>query len=299
MAHRMGPTARSKADQAGELPPPPPGSAFIAIPAHRDRPPGVSPSWRCAFCSGSLGVCETIPELLAEAGAVVVSADYPLAPESSVSPCAADDLRALKNSTSRVRGGPAKVSRQFVAGEESWRRNLGASSCPGWRVQTSTRPISQLIAILLSPILDPAPLHHLEIRRQPEAGSGRLQVGGWLETLSRISDKAAYIPTRRPLQSQSSFGLPPALIVSAQDDPMRDESFDYATRLRESGVAVRPAHVELHRRRRPDALCEGAAQADSGWGWRLRDQFIQFFADSAARLRRPASRSLVQASSQG
>lgn len=274
-----------ESDQAGELP----------IRIYRDSrslrsAPLVFHLHGGAFCSGSLEVCETIPELLAEAGAVVVSADYPLAPEFQFPHALRTIFGALKNlHKSRARWA-SKVSRLFVAGEEAG-GNLAASLALMARDQHAPDLAGQ---ILLSPMLDPC-LATTSIRSADAGPAGCKWADGWQHYLGS-PDKAAH-PYAAPSQSSRLSGLPPALIVSAQDDPMRDESFDYATRLQESGVAVR-RHMLTAPTAWPDALCEGRP-ADSGWGTALRDQFIQFFADSAARLRRPASRSLVQASSQG
>ena len=53
---------------------------------------------------------------------------------------------------------------------------------------------------------------------------------------------------RNPLASPSfaaSFkGLPPALIITAEFDPLRDEAEDYGQKLREAGVSVQISRYE-------------------------------------------------------
>ncbi len=59
---------------------------------------------------------------------------------------------------------------------------------------------------------------------------------GWQQYLRGPMD--AEHPYAVPCRAQRLAGLPPALILTGGDDPMRVEALAYADRLREAGVTV-------------------------------------------------------------
>jgi acetyl esterase len=238
-----------------------------------------------AFVAGSLDSGRTVATLLAEAGAVVVSAEYPLAPEHRFP----DALQAAYHALSWVHAARARwVSRKsaiFVAGEEAG-GNLAAGLALMARDQHAPPLAGQ---ILLSPMLD-ACMATCSIRQADAGPVGCKWADGWHQYLGS-ADKAAH-PYASPMGSSRLSGLPPALVLTAEDDPMRDESLSYARRLRESGVTVRE-HVLVGPSGWPDALgfwgqsldrleahLREASSATKPWTTAVRDQLTAFFAET-------------------
>jgi acetyl esterase len=238
-----------------------------------------------AFVGGSLDSGRTVSSLLADAGAVVVSIDYPLAPGHQF-PHA---LQAAYRALSCLHGGRAnwvsKKSGIYLAGEEAG-GNLAAALALMARDQQGPPLAGQ---ILLSPMLDPC-MATCSIR-QAEAGPVGCQwADGWHQYLGS-ADKASH-PYAAPLGSSRLAGLAPALVLTAQDDPMRDESLSYARRLRESGVEVQE-HVLVGPTGWPNALgfweqsldrleayLRELSTTEEAWTTTVRDRFIEFFAQT-------------------
>jgi acetyl esterase len=82
----------------------------------------------------------------------------------------------------------------------------------------------------------------------------------WKSYLSRPAD--ANHPAASPLQAADLAGLPPALVLTAQYDVLRDEGEAYAARLAQAAVPVRcTRYLEMnHGFVQLGALCEPALQ---------------------------------------
>ena len=211
-----------------------------------------------------------VAELLAQAGAVVVSADYP-AGDAHRFPEALDTMYALLCHMSDNRAQwAARRSPLFVAGEEAG-GNLAAALCLMARDRLGPPIAGQ---ILLSPMLD-AGMATCSFR-DAEAGSvGCKWADGWTVYLGR-ADKAGH-PYAAPASSTRLHGLPPALIITTPDDPMRDECLAYAGRLHKAGVAI---HARaLAAADWPDALARPACpEVPTEWAEPVRSNFSAFFA---------------------
>ena len=176
------------------------------------------------------GVCARLAE---GAQALVVSLDYRLAPEhkfpAAVEDCAAA-YRWLRAHARKIGGDPSRVA---VAGDSAG-GNLSAvvsqlAAIEGWRAPTCQ--------VLIYPAVDFAldtPSHH-ELADGPVIPRDRIL---WYADQYLRGEADRRDPRASPLHTADLAGQPPALVVTAGFDPLRDEGRIYADRLRAAGVDV-------------------------------------------------------------
>lgn len=224
-----------------------------------------------SFVAGSLDSGRTVSMLLAEAGAIVASVDYPLAPQH---PFPQALVTAFDVLTHIAHGGApfaGKKPRLYVAGEEAG-GNIAAALALMAHDQKTPLLTGQ---ILLSPMVDPC-MATCSVREAKAGPAGCQWADGWHQYLG-TPDKAEH-PYASPIGSSRLAGVAPALLVTAADDLLRDETLNYAQRLRESGVAVRQ-HLLTAPTGWPCALYYGADR-NAAWAGELREGFASFFADT-------------------
>jgi acetyl esterase/lipase len=238
-----------------------------------EAPPLVLHLHAGAFVRGSFESGQLVATLLAEAGAVVVSADYPLAPEHAF-PGALRAIFGVLNTLHHSRSRWAsRKSQIFVAGEEA-----GGNLAAGLALLARDRHPGLLAGqILLSPMLDPS-MGTCSIRSADAGPVGCRWADGWHQYLGS-PEKAAH-PYAAPLSSIRLAGLAPALVLTAQDDPMRDESQRYVQRLRESGVSVQ--HDVLAGPTGWPCALTHSERAPAPWSAAVHEHFVTFFAATAA-----------------
>jgi acetyl esterase len=227
-----------------------------------------------SFIMGSLDAGRAAATLLAEAGAIVTSVDYSLAPEHRF-PKALDTAFEVLAFLARGKASwVRKQTRLYVAGEEAG-GNLAAALTLMARDQKSPPLAGQ---ILLSPMLDPC-LATCSVREAKAGPAGCQWADGWHQYLGSAA-RAAH-PYVSPVGASRLSSLAPALLITAEDDLLRDETATYARKLRDSGVAVRE-HLLKAPTGWPCALYRDA-DPDAKWRDALRDAFTAFFTETTGR----------------
>jgi acetyl esterase len=179
------------------------------------------------------GLCRAFANLL---GAIVVSVDYRLAPESPW-PAAADDLYAVTRHASD--GGFGGDPGRLAVGGDSAGGNLAAVTALMARDRGGPPLAAQL---LVYPVLA-ADFDNASYRL---FGSGfynpkTAMQWYWDQYVPSTADREH--PYATPLNADL-HGLPPAVVVVAGHDPLRDEALAYTSALSAAGVPVRCARFD-------------------------------------------------------
>jgi len=172
------------------------------------------------------------------ADCVVVSVDYRLAPEHKF-PAAADDAYAATAWVAQHAQELGADASRVAIGGDSAGGNLTAAVALMARERAGP-PLS--FQVLIYPVLDLAS----ESASRKENGEGYfLTAAGmtWYEEQYLRDDADRKNVLASPLLAGDLAGLPPALVVTAEYDPLRDEGEAYGRRLTEAGV---PATVSRY-----------------------------------------------------
>lgn len=178
---------------------------------------------------GSHDLCRT---LCWGAGCTVVSVDYRLAPEHKF-PAAPDDcLAATRWAADHAAEFNADPARLAVAGDSAG-GNLAAVTALRIRDEGGPPLCGQL---LLYPVADyhTPPTPSYLANADGYLLTREMMVWFWGHYLSHAGE--ADDPRAAPLRAPDLAGLPPALVITAEFDPLRDEGERYAERLQAAGV---------------------------------------------------------------
>ena len=188
------------------------------------------------WVTGDLDYSDELCRFVAARGVRVVSVDYRLAPEHRF-PAAFDDMLTATRWASAVHG-------RVAVGGDSAGGNLAAATALALRDEPE---ITVAFQVLVYPVLDTDVTRDSYVSEAQAFPMGaadmRWFLDHYLDGKPRSDDRVS------PLRAASLAGLPPAHLVAAGHDPLRDEAREYAHRLTEAGV---PVTAELH-----PSLCHG------------------------------------------
>jgi acetyl esterase len=231
------------------LPPPPPAVGSVVdraipsgagdIPIRVYTPFGTGPHPVTVYFHGGgfvLGNLEThdhvCRHLCLASGGVVVAVDYRLAPEHKF-PAAPDDclaaLRWVAANAPQIGADRRKIA---VAGDSAG-ANLATVTAIRIRDEGGPALAGQL---LNCPVVD----FDMSLPSYAENGEGYFVTFDAMEWFDRhyLTEKDRTHPFAAPMRTKELSGLPPAYVLTAEFDPLRDEGELYADRLAASGVPV-------------------------------------------------------------
>jgi acetyl esterase len=217
-----------------------PGSGGT-VPVRLYTPAGAGPFPGIVYFHGGgfvIGDLEThdplCRQLAARTGAIVCAVDYRLAPEHPF-PAAADDaLSAARWFLAHADELGADRDRLFVLGDSAG-GTLATVTARALREQPSPHLRGQ---ILIYPITDHVDAGAASYAEFADGYGLTRDAMRWFMRHYAADPADATDPRVCPLRMPNLRGLPPAFVVTAEYDVLRDEGERYAERLREDGVDV-------------------------------------------------------------
>jgi acetyl esterase len=188
--------------------------------------------WVVGTLDGRDDVCQSLAN---RAGVLIVSVDYRLAPEHKF-PAAAEDSYAASRWAAMHANDIGGDSRRVAVAGDSAGGNLAAATALYARDKGGPRLVLQ---VLVYPVtnydFDTASYHENAVGYGLTRDRMIFYWGSYL-----ASPRDGESPYASPLRAKDLHGLPPALILTAQYDPLRDDGEAYAARLHQAGI---PVHV--------------------------------------------------------
>ncbi|MFE0173460.1 alpha/beta hydrolase [Streptomyces sp. NPDC059002] len=210
------------------------------LPVRVYRPAGEGPlpvlvyffggGWTLGSIETSDAICRSLANA---AGCLTVAVGYRLAPEHKFPAAPQDCLAGVRwavEHAGRFGGDPARVA----VGGDSAGGNLAAVVSLMARDAAAPDILAQLLVYPNTDYLADTPSRRENT--DPLLFNDKSVQWYWDNYLASPEDGVS--PLVSPLRAADHSGLPQALVITAEYDPLRDEGEQYAERLRESGVRV-------------------------------------------------------------
>ena len=204
-------------------------------PSSRDRQPVLVYFFGGGWTLGQIETCDGICRTLANAvGCVVIAAGYRLAPEHKF-PTPVDDCYGAVSWIAEHAAELGVDPDRVAVGGDSAGGNLAAAVTLLARDRGGPALAAQLLVYPNTCYAADTP--SLRENDDPSMFNRRSVDWYWSHYLATPADGRN--PLASPLLAADHTGLPPALVITAEYDPLRDEGEQYADRLAAAGVPTR------------------------------------------------------------
>jgi acetyl esterase len=169
--------------------------------------------------------------LAARSGCAVIAVEYRLAPEHPY-PAAVEDAWTV------TAWAAERFSPLAVAGDSA-----GGQLAAAVALRAREAGVTLALQVLIYPVTN----HAFDTRSYREHGEGLVLTTAlmrWFWARYLQDETRADEPDCSPLRAPDLAGLPPALVLTGEYDPLRDEGEAFARRLSEAGVPVRLRRYE-------------------------------------------------------
>ncbi|MCP4539143.1 MAG: alpha/beta hydrolase [Chloroflexi bacterium] len=185
------------------------------------------------WVQGDLDTHDGICRFLADgASCVVVSVDYRLAPEHKY-PAAVEDAYAatrwVAENAERLQGDATRIA---VGGDSSG-GNLAAVVS---RMARDRGELALVYQLLIYPVTNISTLDTGSYRDYGDRYTLLKDTMAWFRDHYLADEKDGQNPSVSPLLAQDLSSLPPAMVVTAEFDVLRDEAYAYAQRLKQAEI---------------------------------------------------------------
>lgn len=200
--------------------------------------PGIVYFHGGGFSTGSIDLVDPVCRALANrSGCVVIAVGYRLGPEHPYPAAVTDAYTATVWIHAKGPVFGIDPDRLAVMGDSAG-GNLATVVCMILRDKNEQAKVT--LQVLIYPVTD---LATDQSRSRQELAEGYLLTAGMMKWftehyLQGCDPETAADPYCSPLFMENLAGLPPAIIVVGEYDPLRDEGIEYATRLKEAGNFV-------------------------------------------------------------